>query len=82
MGVVIIVFAAVALLFVVVTAALAGSLPILPGNATGALVGLGLLRMQYPDYSQALARGARAERWWPPLVVVIGATLVSGALGR
>jgi hypothetical protein len=45
------------------------------------LVGLGVMHMERRPYRDALRRGARPARWWPPLVAVV-AILVSVILIR
>ena len=39
-------------------------------------VGLGVFKMESGPYQRAVRRGARPERWWPPIVGAIGVVMV------
>lgn len=80
MGAVMVAMAAVALVFAFIGAAATDGEGVSVRYPAGAIVALGLLRLQHPDYSRAIARGARPAAWWPPLVVIILLVAAGAAL--
>ncbi len=47
----------------------------------GIFVALGLFKIEAGRYKSAVARGASAARWWPPLLLAVAAILVVAILG-
>ena len=41
------------------------------------ILAIGLQKMEVGPYQQALSRGGRTARWWPPLLWILGALIVA-----
>jgi len=46
----------------------------------GIFVGLGIFGMEYRPYTRAIRDGAGRARWWPPLLVILGAILLLASI--